>query len=293
MKKTIIMILAIALVVSCVVGIAACSKKGTYTPLEAQANIFTELNSKTADVGIMDFTMANYLLKTESSLASNLMIVDNIEFEKEYYGIAFRKAAAGKDYNKLTDLVNEALIALKDTSYSTIAAKYNAAANKVDLAYSASYAKKTGTADETDFNKVGTAGKIVIGYTLNAPMAIGSADALTGGIDTELAQAVVAYINQQLGTNIAIEWKLISWGQKEAEMEAGTIDCIWNGLTITEQRSAMWDITLPYLENKQCVVIRKADKDVYTTVDSLKTASLIAEDGSAGEDVIKELLGLE
>lgn len=293
MKKTIIMILAIALVVSCVVGIAACSKKGTYTPLEAQANIFTELNSKTADVGIMDFTMANYLLKTESSLASNLMIVDNIEFEKEYYGIAFRKAGTGKDYNKLTDLVNDALIALKDTSYSTIATKYNAAANKVDLAYSASYAKKTGTADETDFNKVGTAGKIVIGYTLNAPMAIGTASSLTGGIDTELAQAVVAYINEQLGTNIAIEWKLISWGQKEAEMEAGTIDCIWNGLTITEERSAMWDITLPYLENKQCVVIRKADKDVYTTADSLKTAALVAEDGSAGEDVIKELLGLE
>jgi len=292
MKKAIIMIIAIALAVSCVVGLAACSAKGTYTPLEAQANIFTELNSKTADVGIMDFTMANYLLKTESSLASNLMIVENIEFEKEYYGIAFRKAAAGKSYNKLTDLVNEALIALKDTSYATIAEKYNAAANKVDLAYTASYVKKTGTADETDFNKIGTAGKIVIGYTLNAPMAIGSVDSLTGGIDTELAEAVVAYINEQLSTNIAIEWKLISWGQKEAEMEAGTIDCIWNGLTITDARSEMWDITMPYLENKQCVVIRKADKDVYTTVDSLKKASIVAEDGSAGEDVAKELLGL-
>ena len=182
MKKAIITILAIALVVSCVVGMAACSKdKGTYTPLEAQANIFTELNSKTADVGIMDFTMANYLLKTESTLASNLMLVDGIEFEKEYYGIAFRKAAAGKDYNKLTDLVNEALIALKDTSYSTIATKYNVAANKVNLAYTSSYAKKSGVVDETDFNKIGAAGKIVIGYTLNAPMALGTGSVVISG----------------------------------------------------------------------------------------------------------------
>lgn len=292
MKKVVIIILALMLVASCVLGLAACSK-GNYTPLEAQANIFTELNAKTADVGIMDYTMANYLLKTESNLASNLMLVEGIEFEKEYYGIAFRKAADGKDYNKLTDLVNDALIALKAGAYSDVATKYNVAANKVDLAYTDSYAKKSGNADETDFNKVGTSGKIVIGYTLNAPMAIGSGDELTGGFDTELATAVVAYINTTLGTNIAIEWKLISWANKEAEMEAGTIDCIWNGLTITDARSEMWDITIPYLENKQCVVIRKDDKDKYTTVDSLKKASLVAEDGSAGEDVIKELLGLE
>ena len=294
MKKIIMMILAVVLVVACLVGASACSKKGgSYTPLEAQANIFTELNSKTADVGIMDFTMANYLLKTESTLASNLMLVDGIEFEKEYYGIAFRKAADGKDYNKLTDLVNEALIALKETKYSDIATKYNVAANKVDLAYTASYAKKSGTADETDFNKIGEKNEIVIGYTLNAPMALGSGEEVTGGFDTELAEAVVAYINTKLSTNIKIKWKLINWGQKEAEMKAGTIDCIWNGLTITDARSAMWDITIPYLENKQCVVIRKDDKDKYTTVDSLKKASLVAEDGSAGEDVIKELLGLE
>jgi len=294
MKKSIIAIILVLAVIVSVVAFAGCSeKKGTYTPLETQANIFTELNSKTADVGIMDFTMANYLLKTESNLASNLMIVEGIDFEKEYYGIAFRKAGEGKDYNKLTDLVNEALIALKSTSYNTIAETYNVAANKVNLAYTDSYAKKSGVADETDFNKVGNSGKIVIGYTLNAPMALGSGDTVTGGFDTELAEAVVAWINTYLGSNIAIEWKLISWGQKEAEMEAGTIDCIWNGLTITDARSEMWDITIPYLENKQCVVIRKADKDVYTTEESLKKAALVAEDGSAGEDVIKELLGLE
>ena len=294
-KKILISVLAVIMIVSCVACFAACNKneKGTYTALQAQANIFTELNAKTADVGVMDYTMANYLLKTESSLANNLIIVDGIDFEKEYYGIAFRKAGSGKDYNYLCDVVNEALIALKDTDYATIAEKYNVNGNKVDLAYTASYAKKSGTADMTDLNKVTAANKIIIGYTLNAPMALGSGDQVTGGFDTELAEKVIDYINAQSGTSIAIEWRLIEWGNKEAEMEAGTIDCVWNGLTITDSRSAMWDISIPYLENKQCVVIRKADKEKYTTVDSLKTARLVAEDGSAGEDVIKELLGLE
>ncbi len=294
-KKILISVLAVIMIVSCVACFAACNKneKGSYTALQAQANIFTELNAKTADVGVMDYTMANYLLKTESTLAGNLMIVDGIDFEKEYYGIAFRKAGSGKDYNYLCDIVNEALIALKATDYATIAEKYNVNGNKVDLAYTSSYAKKSGTPDMTDLNKVTAANKIIIGYTLNAPMALGSGDQVTGGFDTELAEKVIAYINAQSGTSIAIEWRLIEWGNKEAEMEAGTIDCVWNGLTITDSRSAMWDISIPYLENKQCVVIRKADKEKYTTVDSLKTARLVAEDGSAGEDVIKELLGLE
>ena len=294
-KKILISVLALIMAVACVGCFTACNKneKGTYTALQAQANVFTELNSKTADVGVMDYTMANYLLKTESALATNLMIVDGIEFEKEYYGIAFRKPAEGKDYNILCDAVNDALIALKDTDYATIANKYNVNGNKVDLAYSTSYAKKSGVADTADLDKITAAGKIVVGFTFNAPMALGSGDKPNGGFDTELAEKVVSYINAQKGINIAIEWKLIDWGNKEAEMEAGTIDCIWNGLTITDARSAMWDITLPYLENKQCVVIRKADKDTYTTADSIKTARLVAEEGSAGEDVIKELLGLE
>lgn len=287
MKKVLIAILVVAVLICGVVGMVACGNKN-YVALQAQADIFKELSAKTADVGVMDYTMANYLLKTESALASELMIVDGIEFEKEYYGIAFRKAGEGKNYNYLCDLVNEALIALKDTEYATIATKYNVAANKVTLGYTDSYAKKTGEADMTDWNKVTAANKIVIGYTLNAPMALGSGNTVTGGLDIELAGKVFEKINADNAQNIQIEWKLIDWSNKEAEMSAGTIDCIWNGLTITDERSAMWDITIPYLENKQCVVIRKADKDVYTTKESLKSAKLVAEEGSAGEDVIKD-----
>ena len=288
-KKITVIVSIISIVFVMAFALAACNKetKPGYTALSAQADVFKELNAKTADVGIMDYTMANYLLSVDSAMAKNLTIAD-VEFEKEYYGIAFRKAADGK-YNALTDLVNQTLSELKDSDYKTIAEKYGISAATLDLAYTA----PTGEADNTELDYIKSKGKIVIGFTLNAPMALGSGDKTTGGFDTDLAKAVFAKINSDLGTNIAIEFKLIEWSNKESEMEAKTIDCVWNGLTVTPARAAQWSITMNYLENKQCAVIRKADKDKYNSYDALKKARIVAEDGSAGEDAAKEILGIK
>lgn len=286
-KKITVIVSIISIVFVMAFALAACNKetKPGYTALSAQADVFKELNAKTADVGIMDYTMASYLLSVDSAMAKNLTIAD-VEFEKEYYGIAFRKAADGK-YNALTDLVNKTLSELKD--YKTIAEKYGIDGATLDLVYS----KPTGEADNTELDYIKNKGKIVIGFTLNAPMALGSGDKTTGGFDTDLAKAVFAKISEKVGKTIAVEFKLIDWGKKESEMEAKTIDCVWNGLTVTPARAAQWSITMNYLENKQCAVIRKADKDKYNSYDALKKARIVAEDGSAGEDAAKEILGIK
>ncbi|MEE0400011.1 MAG: transporter substrate-binding domain-containing protein [Christensenellales bacterium] len=287
-KKITVIVSIISIVFVMAFALAACNKetKPGYTALSAQADVFKELNAKTADVGIMDYTMANYLLNVDSAMAKNLTIAD-VEFEKEYYGIAFRKAADGK-YNALTDLVNQTLYELKDTDYKTIAEKYGISKATLDLVYS----KPTGEADNTELDHIKKNG-IVIGFTLNAPMALGEGDKTTGGFDTDLAKAVFAKISEKVGKTIEVEFKLIDWSKKESEMEAKTIDCIWNGLTVTPARAAQWSITMNYLENKQCAVIRKADKDKYNSYDALKNARIVAEDGSAGEDAAKEILGIK
>lgn len=171
-KKITVIVSIISIVFVMAFALAACNKetKPGYTALSAQADVFKELNAKTADVGIMDYTMANYLLSVDSAMAKNLTIAD-VEFEKEYYGIAFRKAADGK-YNALTDLVNQVLVELKDADYKTIAEKYGISAATLDLAYTA----PTGEADNTELDYIKNKGKIVIGFTLNAPMALGSGD---------------------------------------------------------------------------------------------------------------------
>lgn len=291
-KKITVIVSIISIVFVMAFALAACNKetKPGYTALSAQADVFKELNSKTADVGIMDYTMANYLLnllKTDSAMAKKLMIAD-IEFEKEYYGIAFRKAADGK-YNALTDLVNKALVDLKDTKYKEIAKNYGIDGATLDLTYT----QPTGEADNTELDYIKNKGKIVIGFTLNAPMALGEGDKTTGGFDTDLAKAVFAKISEKVKKTITVEFKLIDWGKKESEMEAKTIDCVWNGLTVTPARAEQWSLTMNYLENKQCAVIRKADKDKYNSYDALKKARIVAEDGSAGEDAAKEILGIK
>lgn len=287
-KKITVIVSIISIVFVMAFALAACNKetKPGYTALSAQADVFKELNAKTADVGIMDYTMANYLLSVDSAMAKNLTIAD-VEFEKEYYGIAFRKAADGK-YNALTDLVNQVLVELKDADYKTIAEKYGISAATLDLVYS----KPTGEADNTELDHIKKNG-IVIGFTLNAPMALGEGDKTTGGFDTDLAKAVFAKISEKVGKTIEVEFKLIDWSKKESEMEAKTIDCVWNGLTVTPARAEQWSITMNYLENKQCAVIRKADKDKYNSYDALKNARIVAEDGSAGEDAAKEILGIK
>lgn len=287
-KKITVIVSIISIVFVMAFALAACNKetKPGYTALSAQADVFKELNSKTADVGIMDYTMANYLLSVDSAMAKNLTIAD-VEFEKEYYGIAFRKAADGK-YNALTDLVNQVLVELKDADYKTIAERYGISKATLDLVYS----KPTGEADNTELDHIKKNG-IVIGFTLNAPMALGEGDKTTGGFDTDLAKAVFAKISEKVGKTIEVEFKLIDWSKKESEMEAKTIDCVWNGLTVTPARAAQWSITMNYLENKQCAVIRKADKDKYNSYDALKKARIVAEDGSAGEDAAKEILGIK
>ena len=187
-KKITVIVSIISIVFVMAFALAACNKetKPGYTALSAQADVFKELNAKTADVGIMDFTMANYLLNTDSAMAKKLMIAD-IEFEKEYYAIAFRKAENGK-YNALTDLVNKTLSELKD--YKTIAETYGIDGATLDLTYTA----PTGEADNTELDYIKSKGKIVIGFTLNAPMALGEGDKTTGGFDTDLAKAVFAKI---------------------------------------------------------------------------------------------------
>ena len=294
-KKITVIVSIISIVFVMAFALAACNKetKPGYTALSAQADVFKELNSKTADVGIMDYTMANYLLSVDSAMAKNLTIAD-VEFEKEYYGIAFRKAADGK-YNALTDLVNQVLVELKNADYKTIAENYGIDGATLDLTYTA----PTGEADNTELDYIKSKGKIVIGFTLNAPMALGEGDKTTGGFDTDLAKAVFKKISEKISEKVGktmtidVEFKLIDWGKKESEMEAKTIDCVWNGLTVTPARAAQWSITMNYLENKQCAVIRKADKDKYNSYDALKKARIVAEDGSAGEDAAKEILGIK
>lgn len=102
------------------------------------------------------------------------------------------------------------------------------------------------------------------------------------GFDVELAKAVAT----ELG--VKVEFQLIEWRNKEIELKGKTIDLIWNGLTISDDRREQMEISTPYMNNKQVAVIRKADKNKYTSFDDISSAAFAFESGSAGEDVALE-----
>jgi polar amino acid transport system substrate-binding protein len=98
------------------------------------------------------------------------------------------------------------------------------------------------------------------------------------GFDTELANAV----GEKLG--IAIKFEEINWDSKEIELNSKNIDCIWNGMCITEERKQNMSISDPYLYNTQAMVM-KADREseIMSSVDGL---TVTAEQGSTGEGKI-------
>lgn len=141
----------------------------------------------------------------------------------------------------------------------------------------------TGTATasaDSDYAYITGNGKMVIGITYYEPMNYKAEDGSLTGFDTEFAEAVCA----KLG--VTPEFQEIDWDMKETELKSRNIDCIWNGLTVTEDRRANMDFSKTYLINKQCVVINQENASTYTDTASLSGAMLSAESGSAGETAI-------
>ena len=133
-------------------------------------------------------------------------------------------------------------------------------------------------APESDLEYIKGKGKMLIGYTVYEPMNYTDEKGEFTGFDTELAELVC----EKLG--VTPEFVEINWDTKEVELNAKSIDCIWNGLTITPERQATMEITVPYVKNAQ-VVIMKADA-AYDGTASLADKTVCAEAGSAGEETI-------
>ena len=281
MKKILSLVLAVMLLLGSVLSLGYCGSKyetnfgKDFSPLNSQMDVLLQLNAKSIDVGVMDSVMAGYYMSKDTTYANSLMIIDGLVLATEQYGIAARKGSG------LTKKINAALIELaKDGTVDTIADKYGLK-SEICIDKNATVAELT-DAEKADWNYIVGKGEFIVGYTLFAPIAYEENGELIG-FDIELAKAVAAKLGLQ------VDFQIIEWSTKEAKLKAKTIDCIWNGMTITPERQAEMEVTIPYMNNKQVAIIRKADKDIYTDTDSMKKALIGAEDGSAGMScVVKE-----
>ncbi|MDO4619794.1 MAG: transporter substrate-binding domain-containing protein [Lachnospiraceae bacterium] len=125
-------------------------------------------------------------------------------------------------------------------------------------------------------------GTLIVGITDFAPMDYKDENGEWIGFDADLAKKVA----EDLG--VEIEFTEIDWDNKILELNNGTIDCVWNGMTLTPEVTSSMECTNAYLNNAQVVVL-PADKAAdYPDVDSLKALSFAVEAGSAGEAAAEE-----
>lgn len=114
-----------------------------------------------------------------------------------------------------------------------------------------------------------------------APMGFRDENNELTGYDIELARAV----GEKLG--VEMRFQTIDWSMKETELNAGNIDLIWNGYSITESRRQQVAFSEPYLQNRQ-LIITLADSDIRTRSDLAGRVVAVQKESSALEAVMAD-----
>ena len=70
------------------------------------------------------------------------------------------------------------------------------------------------------------------------------------GFDADMAKLVA----EKLG--VAVEFQVINWDMKVEELDGKQIDCVWNGMTLTDGVQAAMECTNAYCENAQVVITK-------------------------------------
>ena len=136
---------------------------------------------------------------------------------------------------------------------------------------------------ESDLAYVKEKGVLVVGITDFAPMDYKDEAGEWIGFDADMAKGFA----EKLG--VEVEFVEIDWDNKILELDGKTVDCIWNGMTLTDEVKAAMDCSNAYCNNAQVVIV-PADKAAdYQTVESLEGLAFAAEAGSAGEAEVTAL----
>ena len=136
-----------------------------------------------------------------------------------------------------------------------------------------------GKKDATDLDYVKEKGTLLVGITEFEPMDYKAADGSWIGFDADMAKAFA----ESLG--VKAEFVIIDWDNKIMELNNKSIDCVWNGMTLTDEVKSAMECSTPYCNNAQVVIV-PADKAAdYTTVEACKSLKFAVEVGSAGKDM--------
>ena len=139
------------------------------------------------------------------------------------------------------------------------------------------------TAADSDMAYVQSKGTLVVGITDFAPMDYQNESGEWIGFDADMAKAFA----ESLG--VSVEFVEIDWDNKLLELGSKSIDCVWNGMTLTDEVTSAMSCSNAYCNNSQVVIVPAEKAADYADVEACKALSFAVEAGSAGMAEVEKL----
>ena len=209
-------------------GEAAAAEKGFKTvSVDTQAKALMEADAGTADAAIIDLLMAGAMVGENTSYP-NLKVTDQ-KLTSELYGIGCRK---GSD---LASFINSVLAeTYASGKMQEVATTYGVQESLVEQ----SPCEYTASESDSDVQYIKDKGKLIVGITEFEPMDYQDANGQWIGFDADMAKQV------------------INWDTKIEELDGKTIDCVWNGMTLTDAVMNAMECSNAYCNNAQVVITK-------------------------------------
>ncbi len=134
----------------------------------------------------------------------------------------------------------------------------------------------------TDMQYVKDKGALVVGITEFEPMDYKGEDGSWIGFDADMAKEFAKYLG------VDVEFIEIDWDNKILELDGKTIDCVWNGMTLTEEVTSSMACSEPYCNNQQVVIVPADKADDIQSVEACAELNFAVEAGSAGYEMAVE-----
>ncbi len=131
--------------------------------------------------------------------------------------------------------------------------------------------------DASDLSYIKDKGTLVVGITDFEPMDYKDESGTWIGFDADMAKAFA----ESLG--VSAEFVEIDWDNKVMELDGKTIDCVWNGMTLTPEVTSAMECSDAYCNNAQVIVVPVDKADSFQDKDNIPEVSFAVEAGSAGE----------
>ena len=136
------------------------------------------------------------------------------------------------------------------------------------------------TGEDNSLQKVLDSGEFILGLDATfKPMGYTDENGEIVGFDIDVAEEVC----KRLGVKLVKQ--PINWDTLTTDLEVGKCDCVWNGLSINEERQEKMNLSEPYMKNAMVFVV-KGDSTV-AKMDDLKGKKISVQNGSSAQTILE------